>query len=114
MHKSSTSRSVLRGQLGVRVSAHAADRMGARGLPAAAVAAAVEYGRVVHVRGAAIHAIGRKEVEWHKRDGIELARYEGVQVVCGPGGAIITVYRNRDFRGLRATDGRRRGPRCAW
>jgi len=80
---------------------HARERMGARGLSSTAISAALDYGRVVHTRGAAIHVIGRKEVDWFDRLGIDLSRYEGVQVVCSSDGAVITVYRNRDFRGLR-------------
>lgn len=90
---------------------HAAERMSTRSLPATAVAAAIAYGRVVHIRGADIHAIGRREVECHEREGIDLSRYEGVQVVCSVGGTILTVYRNRDFRGLRPRHGRRRSNR---
>lgn len=60
------------------------------------------YGRVVHVRGAEIHAIGRKEVLRYRQRGIDLRMYEGIQVVCRPGaGVVLTVYRNRDLRGLR-------------
>lgn len=92
---------------------HAAERMRARGLRPEAVAAAIAYGRVVHVRDADIHAIGRKEVESGKREGVDLSRYEGVQVVCSREGAILTVYRNRDLRGLRPRRRRRRGHRWA-
>jgi hypothetical protein len=66
-----------------------------------AVEAALRFGRVAHVRGGQIHAIGRKEVARYRQAGIDLTRYEGVQVVCAPDGAILTVYRNRDFRRLR-------------
>lgn len=83
------------------VSSHALQRMRERGITGAAVQATLAHGRVAHVRGAAIHAIGRKEVSAMRRKGIELADYEGVQVVCAPDGAILTAYRNRNFRGLR-------------
>jgi hypothetical protein len=102
----------VRGRLGATLTKHACDRMSRRGLSEAAVAAAIAYGRIVHIRGAAIHAIGRKEVEWFEPDGIDL--YEGVQVVCSPEGAVLTVYRNRDFRGLRPRHGRRRAHRQSW
>ena len=87
-----------------RVSAHAFQRMRERRISEAAVQATLEYGRVAHVRGAAIHAIGRKEVSAMQRQGIDLSDYEGIQVVCACDGVIMTTYRNRDFRGLR--------PRC--
>ena len=89
---------------------HAWERMGCRGLSPAKVQRVINYGRVVHVRGATIYAVGRKEVERFERDGIDLADVEGIQVVCTDSGLIMTVYRNRDFRGLRPR--RRRARRC--
>ena len=66
---------------------------------------AVELRRSVE---AAIYAIGRKEVERLGRSGVDVAEYEGVQVVCTPdSSAILTVYRNSDFRGLKPRGGRR-------
>jgi hypothetical protein len=44
----------------------------------------LSYGRVIHVRGAAIHVIGRKEVEKLARSGVDVGSCEGVQVVCTP------------------------------
>ena len=73
----------------------------ARRLSRAGVQAAIEYGRVAFVRGAAVYAIGRREVVRFLKQGIDLSCYEGIQVVCSPDGTILTVYRNRDFRGLR-------------
>lgn len=80
---------------------HASRRMANRGLSQAAVMAAIEYGRLFYVRGAAISAIGRKEVKRFAQEGVDLSRYEGIQVVCTPGGTVLTAYRNRDFHGLR-------------
>ena len=86
---------------------HAWQRMTARGIPTDAVEAALQYGRIVHTRGAAISVIGRKEVEQCHKHGINLSAYEGVQVVCSPDGAVMTTYRNRDFRGLRSSSRRK-------
>lgn len=86
---------------------HARQRMSARRLPEAAVKAALDHGRVEHVRGAAIHAIGRKEISRCRRQGIDLSPFDGVQVVCSPDGVVLTAYRNRDFRGLRPQRRRR-------
>ena len=85
----------------LQMSRHAARRMQQRNISEAAVRTALEQGRVVHVRGAAIHAIGRKEISRLRRHGIDLSGYDGVQVVCAPDGTILTAYRNRDFRSLR-------------
>jgi hypothetical protein len=84
---------------------HAKDRMAMRRVGTEAIDAALTFGRTVHTRGAEIHAIGRKEVSHYGRLGIDLARYQGVQVVVSPDGHIITVYRNHSFRGLRVNRG---------
>jgi hypothetical protein len=80
---------------------HARQQMDARRIPAEAVVATLRFGRRVHVRGAVIHAIGRREAQKWDRYGVSLSRHEGLQVVCSPDGAVLTVYRNRELRGLR-------------
>lgn len=91
---------------------HARRRMSARRLSYHAVRRVVEYGRVIHVRGATIYAIGRKEVDRFGTKGIDLTTEEGVQVVCSNRGTVMTAFRNHDFRGLRPR--RRRHHRHAW
>lgn len=81
---------------------HALTRMEERCIPPHAVEAALRHGRVIHVRGAQYHVIGRKDVLRHQQHGISLAAYEGVQIVCASDGrTVLTVYRNRNLRGLR-------------
>ena len=89
---------------------HAKQQMDARRIPAEAVAAALEFGRTMHVRGAVIHAIGKREARKWDRFDVNLLRYEGIQAVCSPEGAVMTVYRNRELRQLRPHR-RRCGPR---
>jgi hypothetical protein len=96
------------GTLNDNLTLHALARMGGRGINHDAVQAALDYGRVVRIRGAEIHALGRKEVARLARHDIDLAEYEGVQVVCSHEGKIVTVYRNHDFSGLRTFRVRRR------
>lgn len=91
------------------LSKHAWSRMSGRGFSPAAIDAVLTYGRVRYVRKAVIHAIGRAEVRHYARQGIDLRKYEGVQVLCSHQGVVMTAYRNRDFRGLRPTH--RRGGR---
>ena len=84
------------------LTAHALTRMNERHIPVNAVQAALRHGRVFHIRGAEVHAIGQKDVLRYRQHGVDLAAYEGVQIVCAPDGrTVLTVYRNRDFRGLR-------------
>jgi hypothetical protein len=80
---------------------HARQRMDMRGFSSSDVNQVLLYGRGVHVRGAVIYAVGRKEIDQCSEVGIDLSNLDGLQVVCSNDGAIITVYRNRDFRGLR-------------
>jgi len=87
---------------------HAWERMSGRGMSPSAIRLVLNYGRAVHVRGAVIYVVGRKEVERYRKDGIELSSVEGVQVVCTDSGSILTVYRNRDLRGLRPRSRRAR------
>lgn len=79
-----------------------------RGVSPAALAAVLTYGRMAHVRGADVYAIGRKEVRHYAKDGLDLSSFDGVQVVCSPDGRILTVYRGRHLKGLRAGMSRRR------
>ena len=88
-------------QLNGMLSKHALSRMETRGLSEAAVAAVVTYGRFACRSDIGIYVIGRMEVAWYKSKRIDLAAYEGIQVVCSLEGKVITVYRNRNLRGLR-------------
>lgn len=86
---------------------HAQARMHQRRLSDEAVSVVMIYGRLSRVRGAEIYAVGRKEVEHYRSEGVDLRSFQGVQVVCSTGGAILTAYRNNDFTGLRSRGGRR-------
>ena len=85
-----------------RVSLHAQDQMDARSISADALRSALKYRRMAWTRGARIYAIGRKEVQYYRAHGVDLVRFEGVHVVESVDGTIVTVYRNRDLRDLRA------------
>lgn len=91
-----------------RLTRHAWERMSGRGLSPSVVRAVLSYGRTVHIRGAVIYVVGRKEVERYRQDGVELSTVEGVQVVCTVSGEVLTVYRNRNLRGLRPRSRRAR------
>lgn len=83
------------------LSRHAYARMITRSSSRTAIEVALEFGRCVESRGAQSFAIGRREVEKYRRDGIKLREFEGTQVVVMASGAVMTVYRNSDFRSLR-------------
>lgn len=80
---------------------HALQRMTGRRINNEDVENVMLFGREVHTRGASIFVIGRKEVTQYLVKGVDLRRQEGVQVVCSPDGAVLTVYRNHDFSSLK-------------
>ena len=96
-----------------KISRHAFDRLEQRNIKAEAVEAVLDYGREVFTRGAVVHAIGQREIRLWAREGVDLSRYDGMQVTCSHDGNVITVYRNRNFRGLRGNLGRGRYNRVA-
>ncbi|OGQ98413.1 MAG: hypothetical protein A2505_06255 [Deltaproteobacteria bacterium RIFOXYD12_FULL_55_16] len=86
---------------------HASARMGSRRISHEDVAVVMGYGRVYHVRGAVIYVMGRREVASCLNDGLLSPGINGLQVVCSPeDDTVITVYRNKDFRGLRCRNAR--------
>lgn len=88
---------------------HAAQRMQQRALSPDVIREVLAFGREVHVRGAIIYAVGRKEVASLRRDGVDLTDAEDVHVVCSEDGTVMTAYRNPDFRSLRPGRPRARG-----
>ena len=82
---------------GVRLSDHARIRMAQRGLREEAVLAAIDYGRKIRNRGAWFHVIGRRDVARARRIGVDLSEHEGVHVLLGEDGSIITAYRNKNL-----------------
>jgi hypothetical protein len=82
----------------VRATRHAGERMARRGIRARDIAWALHFGRRIHVRGADVFVIGRKEVALAREDGIDLSHHEGLQVLCSPEGDVITLYKNRRFK----------------
>lgn len=80
---------------------HAARRSRARGIRMNAIQAALTYGKHRAIRGADVYTLGWREVRLQARYGVDLSRWEGVEVVCAHGGQILTVYRNKNPRALR-------------
>lgn len=87
---------------------HGWSRMCGRGFSPTMIGKVLDYGRLIHGRGARIYVIGKKEIERWAGRGVDLHELDGMQVVCSIGGSILTVYRNRELRGLRPKR-RRRG-----
>jgi hypothetical protein len=90
------------------LSRHAHKRMGARSISQVDLSMVFRYARIVHVRKARIFVVGRREVARWRHEGVDLSKLEGIHVVCAADNdTVITVYRNRDLRGLRPRRRRR-------
>ncbi|TNF32993.1 MAG: DUF4258 domain-containing protein [Deltaproteobacteria bacterium] len=87
---------------------HAAYRARTRSIPAEALDAAMTFGRHRAVRNADIYTLGWREVRALAARGIDVARWEGVEVVCSHDGDVLTTYRNTNARALRRPYGVRR------
>ena len=74
---------------------HALCRMQRRGISRAGVEACLRLGRRVRARGAILFALGRRQIERARREGLRLEGHEGLHVVCSNDGAVLTVFKNR-------------------
>lgn len=87
--------------LGYLLTVHAKRRMDSRRINLEALEATLWFGRKIHIRGAVVYAIGKREARKWVECGIDLSQYEGLQAVCSLDRHVITVYRSHDFRSLR-------------
>lgn len=83
----------------IKLTQHAERRLEERGILLEEVLFALEHGRRVWTRGAQVFVLGQKELV--KLKPARASRLDGLQVVCSPDGDVLTVYRNKDLRGLR-------------
>jgi hypothetical protein len=87
---------------------HATDRSRTRGIPTEAIEAVIEFGKHRAIRGADVYTLGWREVRFYAQAGIDLSRWEGIEVVCAHDGQILTVYRNKNPSAFRDRAARRR------
>lgn len=80
---------------------HAALRSQQRSISIPTIDLVTTYGRKIRARGTTFMVVGRKEVDKYKGKGIDLSKAEGVHVLLGQEGQIITTYRNQDLRSIR-------------
>lgn len=83
------------------VTRHATERMQRRAASRDALRATLQYGRETYIHGALRFSLGRKEIQRWLQAGIDLRDHEGLHVITDGAGAILTVYKNHNFRGLR-------------
>lgn len=98
----------------IRTTEHSRLRLSQRGITESMIQLVFEFGREVFTRGAICLVVGRKEVEKQLKRGIDLRGVEGLHVICPTGtyGLVVTAYRNRNLRGVKANLGRGRHTSC--
>lgn len=84
-----------------KLTRHAGQRLRKRRIRLSAIEAVIDFGQRRTIRGAEIYVIGWRDVRFHKECGIDLCRFEGIEVVCAHDGAVLTVYRNQNRKALR-------------
>jgi len=81
----------------VPITLHARIRCAKRGISADAVTWTLEHGRVIHTTGARFHFLGRQEIQEACACGVDrrsLEKWQGLVVLVGDDGHVITAYRN--------------------
>ena len=80
---------------------HAAIRMQQRGISRAALQTVLTFGRRIRAKGLTFYVVGRKEVALHADRGVNLANFEGMQVLVANDGMVVTTYRSRDLHAIK-------------
>ena len=84
------------------LSQHAIKRMSQRAINSEQIQLALKYGRLIYSRHAKFYVIGKKEVQRHNKEGLDLRFMEGLQVLVNEKtNLVMTVYKNKDFRQIR-------------
>lgn len=79
------------------ITKHAQARMQSRSISETDISDAIEYGRTYFARGAIFKILGKKEIRRFEADA-DLRHLDGLHVVLAADGAIITAYKNKQFR----------------
>lgn len=88
-------------QLSLGFSKHAVKRSSQRGIKPIHVANILKFGRKKYQNGAVYYSIGRREVDKYKSICPGLKEMNGMHLVTSLNGAVITLFRNKDFRLIR-------------
>lgn len=89
------------GEMALGYSVHAHQRAKQRGVTANKVAHLMRFGRKQHQNGAIYYSVGRKEIQRYSCYCPDLIEMNGLHLVMSLTGEIITVFRNKNFKGIR-------------
>jgi hypothetical protein len=81
---------------------HALQRCRNRSIRKEAVDAVLEFGRCRYGRHVEIFTLRGRDVQRWAQRGYELSRFQGIEVICGHDGRVVTVYRKRNGRKIRS------------
>lgn len=79
-----------------KLTLHATDRCRTRAITKEALDQVINFGKHRAIRGADVYTLGWREVRFYAKGGIDLSRWEGIEVVCAHDGTILTTYRNKN------------------
>ncbi len=79
---------------------HAWKRISGRRIPQAGIEAAIVYGRRYWNQGREVYRLDKRSIKSAQRQGICLKDFEGIHVVLGGSGEVVTAYRNRTCKRL--------------
>ena len=82
----------------LNVSVHAHQRCHQRGVKAETIAHLLRFGKKYYKNNAVYYRVGRKEIAKHAAICPALKDMNGLHLVMGLNGKIITLFRNRNFR----------------
>ena len=74
---------------------HAWRRISGRSISEEGIEAALVHGRRYWNQGREVYRLDRRSIRKAKQFGLQLDAFEGIHVVVGNNGEIITVYRNK-------------------
>ncbi|MFB2579489.1 hypothetical protein ACEYX6_10160 [Acinetobacter sp. c2-A9] len=77
---------------------HAYHRGQQRNIQAWMVAHAIRYGRRFYDKGAVYYRVGKREIQRFGKICPELKKMNGIHVVTGQNGKILTMFRNTKFK----------------
>lgn len=76
-------------------SLHAWRRISSRSISEDGINAAIVYGRRYWNQGREVYRLDKRSISKAKSYGLNLQEFEGVHVIVGENGEVVTAYRNR-------------------
>ncbi len=81
----------------MKLTNHAKRRANSRRISESTIELVMRIGRVSYSKGAIFFWLGKKEIKRFIKIIPDITKYEGIVVVCGYDGIVLTTYKNRNF-----------------